>query len=75
MVLCQGDGGNGLAINGAAELVKRTGQVAVPAELRADISAHGFLKRETTEMFEIIIVNLDAGSYLHRIPKKALAKA
>ena len=56
-------------------MVRMTGQVAVPVELRADISAYGFLKRETTEMFEIIIVNLDAGSYLRRIPKKALAKA
>ena len=74
MLSCQGYRGNGLTIIEAAELVRRTGQVAVPVELRADISAYGFLKRETTEMFEIIIVNLDAGSYLRRIPQKALAK-
>ena len=28
--------------NGAARLVGRPGQVVVPAELRADVSAHGF---------------------------------
>ena len=32
---------------------------------KSDVSAYGFWKRETTVMFEIIIVNLDAGSYLH----------
>ena len=41
----------------------------------ADVSAHGFWKRGTTAMFDIIIVNLDAGSYLHMTPEKALAKA
>ena len=29
-------------VNGAARLVGQPGQVVVPAELRADISAHGF---------------------------------
>ena len=44
------------------------GQVVVPEELRADVSTHGLWKRETTAMVGIIIVNLDAGSYLHMTP-------
>ena len=62
-------------INGAARLVGRPGQVVLPAELRADVSAHGFWKRGTTTMFDIQIVNFDAGSYLRMTPEKALAKA
>ena len=54
---------------------KRLGQVPVPAELRADVSAHGFWKWETTAMFDIIIVNLDVISYLCMTPKKDLVKA
>ena len=45
-------------------LERRSGQVEVPAELRADVSTHGFWKRGTTAIFDIIIVNLDIGSYL-----------
>ena len=45
------------------------------AESRADVSAHGFWTRRTTAMFDIRIVNLDAGSYLLMTPEKALAKA
>ena len=56
-------------------LVGQPGQVLVPAESRADVSTHGFWKRGTTAMFGIIIVNLDAGSYLRMTPEKALAKA
>ena len=58
-----------------ARLVGRPGQVEVPAELRADVSAHIFWKRGTTAMFDIRIFNLDAGSYLRMTPGKALAKA
>ena len=47
----------------------------VPAESRSDVSAHGFWKQGTTMMFDILIVNLDAGSYLRMTPEKALAKA
>ena len=65
----------GRMVNRAARLVGQLGQVVVPAELRADVSVHGFCKRGTTVMFDIIIVNLDAGSYLHMTPEKALAKA
>ena len=56
-------------------LVGQPGQVLVPAELRADVSAHGFWKQGTTAMFDIRIVNLDTGSYLRMTQEKALAKA
>ena len=72
------DGGTetvGRTVNGAARLVRQPGQVVVPAELRADVRAHGFWKRGTTAMFDIRIVNLDVGSYLRMTPEKALAKA
>ena len=62
-------------INAAIILAGQPGQVVVPAESRADVSAHGFWKRGTTAMFDIRIVNLDAGSYLRMTPEKALAKA
>ena len=62
-------------MNEVAVLVGRPGHVQVPAESRSDVSAHGFLKQETTAMFDIRIVNLDVGSYLRRTPEKALAKA
>ena len=53
----------------------RLGQVQVPAESRADVSAHSLWKRGTTAMFDIQISNLDADSYLRMTPEKALAKA
>ena len=68
---CQG--GSGRTVNGAARLVVQPGQVQVPAELRVYISAHSFWKWGTTAMFDIRIVNLDAGSYLHMTPEKDLA--
>ena len=58
-----------------AILVGEPGQVVVPAELRAAVSTHGFWKRGTTTMFDIRIVNLDAGSYLSMTPEMALAEA
>ena len=58
-----------------ARLVGQPGQLVVPAESRADVSAHSFWKRGNTAMFNIRIVNLDAGSYLRMTPEKALAKA
>ena len=58
-----------------SEMGRRTGQVAIPTESRADVSAHGFWKRGTTPMFDIIIFNLYVGSYLHMITEKSLAKA
>ena len=45
-------------------LVGQLGQVVVPADSRADVSAHNFWKRGTTATFDIRIVNLDVGSYL-----------
>ena len=62
-------------VNGAAVLVRQPGQVVVPAESSEDVSAHGFLKRGNTVMFDIQIVNLDVGSYLYMTPEKDLAKA
>ena len=61
----EADGGTdtvGRTVNGAARLVGKPGQVVVTAEPRADVSAHGFWKRGTTAMFNIRIVNLNAGS-------------
>ena len=74
----EADGGTdtvGRAVNGAARLVGQPEQVVVPSESRADVSTHGFWKWGTTTMFNIRIVNLDAGSYLRMTPEKALAKA
>ena len=46
----------------------------VYTESKSDVSANGFWKWGTTVMFDIIIFNLDAGSYLHMMPEKSLAK-
>ena len=62
-------------MNRAAVLGRRLGQVQVPEELRADVSTHGFWKLGTTAMFNIQIINLDAGSYLHMKPENALTNA
>ena len=48
--------------NGVDDLWKAPGQVVVPEESRYDISVHGFWKRGNTNMFNIIITNLDPGS-------------
>ena len=64
----------GRTVNRAARLVGQLRQVVVPAESRADVTAHSLWKRGTTTMFDIIIVNLDASSYLCMTPEKALAK-
>ena len=71
----ESQGGRKRTVNGAARLVGQPGQVQVPAESRADISAHGLWKRGTTAMFYIRIVSLNAGSYLRMTPEEALAKA
>ena len=42
---------------------------------RADIVAHGLWKWVTTALFDVQIVNFDAGSYLRISPEKVLAQA
>ena len=73
-IVKEAQGGRARTVNGEARLVGQQGKVVVPAESRADVHTHGFWKRGTTAMFDIQIVNLDAGSYLHMTPEKALAK-
>ena len=75
VIIGESQGGSGRTVNGAAVLLRTTGQVEVPAESRADVSAHGLWKWGTTAMFDIIIVNLAVGSYLRMTPEKSLAKA
>ena len=55
------------SINGAG--------VAASVEARTNVGNHGFWRRGTTLLFDICIINLDAGSYLCMTPGKALAKA
>ena len=74
----EADGGTDTAertVNGVARSVGQPGYVVIPADSRADVSAHGFWKRGTTAMLDIRIVNLDAGSYLCMTQEKDLAKA
>ena len=65
----------GRTVNGAARLAGQSGQIVVPVESIPDIIPHSFWKRGTTAMFDIRLVNLEAGSYLRMMPEKALAKA
>ena len=62
-------------MNKADILVRRKGQIVVPTESRADVSAHGLWEQGTTTVFDILIVNLDAGPYLLMMPEKSLVKA
>ena len=64
----QGGGNSIWTVNRVAVLSSRLGQVEVPAESRAGISAHSFWKRGTTAMFDIRIFNIGAVSYLHMTP-------
>ena len=57
----ESQGGRGRTVNGDSILVGKPGQVVVHADSRAKVSAQGFWKRGTTAMFDILIVNLDAG--------------
>ena len=71
----EAQGGRVRTVNGSARLSGQLVQVLVPADLGAGVSAHGFWKRGTTAMFDIEIVNLDAGSYLRMTLEKAVVKA
>ena len=55
----ESQGGRERTVNGAARLIGQPGQVVVPAESRANVSAHSFWKRGTAAMFDIRIVNLN----------------
>ena len=55
----KGGGRNGCMIDREDYLGRGAGHVAVPAELRDDVSAHGFWKQVTTTMFEVQITNLN----------------
>ena len=46
-----------------------------PEKTRYDFRAHGFGKRGTIAPFDVIIVNIDVGSYLCMSHEKALSKA
>ena len=70
--MSQGVGGNVREVNWSVEFARRPGQVAVPTESSSYVSAHGFWKQGTTVVFDIRIVNLDAGSYLCTAPEKSL---
>ena len=65
----------GRTVNGATRLIGKPGEVVVPAESRSDVSTHVFWKQGNTKMFDIRIVNLNAGSYLRMTLEKALARA
>ena len=47
----------------------------MPDESQADVSVHGFWKRFSTAFFDMLVVNLDADSYLRQRSKKDLATA
>ena len=49
------------------------GQATMPDELQMDVSIHGFWKCVNTALFDMIIVNLDTGSYLCQTHEKAMA--
>ena len=49
-----------------------TGQGTVHDDSWADVYIHGFWKWVTSAIFDIQIVNLDAGSYLWQMSAKAL---
>ena len=44
----------------------------VPDESHGDVSLHGFCKWGATALFDMQMLNLDAGSYLFQTPAKAL---
>ena len=48
--------------------------VPTPEDTRADIGSHGFWRWDTTTLFDILIFNLDVGSYLCGRPEKYLVK-
>ena len=66
-------GGQGGERNDDGEESK--GQATVPDESHVDLYVHGFWKWGTSALFDMQLVNLDAGSYLHQTSTKDLAMA
>ena len=60
---------------GCRRIARDISELAYSWEDRLEREEVGFWKRRTIAMFDIRIVNLDAGSYLSMTPEKALAKA
>ena len=71
----QGGGKNGRTTNRSAGLARRHGHVALSADLRSDVSVHRFWNWVTTVIFDVRIIKLNAGSYVHMTPEYFLAKA
>ena len=63
------DDKNGVEADNTEEV---RGHVIAPEDTWGGISDHGFWKRGTITMFDIFIVNLEAGSYLRMTPEKLL---
>ena len=59
---------------GAAETGSGSGQMKALEETLSGIITHSFWKQGTATVFDIWISNIEAGSYLHIMPEKALAK-
>ena len=74
-IVGKAQGGSGRTVNWEDRSERIPRLVEVPAESRADVSAHDLCKWGTNATFDIPIVNLDEGSYLRMMPEKALAKA
>ena len=51
------------------------GGVKMTEDMRADVVIHGFWDMGNTYLLDMIIFNLDAGSYLHMESEKVLAKS
>ena len=49
---------------------RRTVKLMVPEELQAELSAHGFCKWGTTEIFDVKIINPGMGYYLRMSHQK-----
>ena len=51
------------------------GQATMPDESQEDVSVHGLCKWGTSVLFDMLIINLDAGSYMRQTSEKDLETA